>query len=150
MANKNGTKPRRGSAKKGKAPSSAKSDANKPSDKPKSPSYKTQGIIANIDLIDGAFSIDPIPPYVFEQKMKGISEKSLLFVPTCGDNEDEGVIVDAKIVTGDCMFSTPNGVDLNALIALKNGGVKIEVEVELTGREKEKKLAPQSLKTVKA
>jgi len=150
MANKNGTKPRRGSAKKEKAPSSANSDANKPSGKPKSPSYKAQGIIANMDLTARSFSIDPIPPYVFEQKKKGVAEKSILFVSTRGDKEDEGTILDAKIITSDCMFSTPKGVGLNALIALKNSGVKIEIEVELAGGENEKKLAPQSLKTVKA
>jgi hypothetical protein len=72
MANMNGTKPKRGSAKKEKAPSSANSDANKPSGKPKSPSYKAQGIIANMDLTAHSFSIDPIPPYVFEQKKKDL------------------------------------------------------------------------------
>ena len=148
MTSKNGTKPGRGSAKKAEAVVAA--DANKSSDKPKSPNYKTQGTIANIDLTTRSFSIDPIPPYVFEQKKKGVAEKSILFVPTCGGNEDVGKILDAKIITSDCMFSGPKDVDLNALIALKIGGVKIELEAELADENNKKKLTSQSLKTVKA
>ena len=148
MASKNGTKPGRGSAKKAEAVVAA--DANKSSDKPKSPNYKTQGAIANIDLTTQSFSIDPIPPYVFEQKKKGVAEKSILFVSTRGDKEDEDAILDAKIMTSDCTFSRMKGVDLNTLIALKNGGIKIELEVELSGGKNKKKLTPKSLKTVKA
>lgn len=150
MANKKGTKTRRGSAKNEKVPSSANSDANKPSDKPKSPSYKTQGIIANMDLTARSFSIDPIPPYVFEQKKKGVAEKSILFVSTRGDKEGEDAILDAKIMTSDCSFSRMKGVDINTLIALKNGGIKIELEIELSGGKNKKKLTPKSLKTIKA
>lgn len=116
--------------------------------------YKTQGTIASIDLMCKSFTMDPISPYVFEQRKGDSMEKFMLFVLV---DDKDNVIKSTKILTCKPDFkistnkNTDKDVDLGALIALKNGREKIELEVELkddfdAGKDK---LQVESLKTIK-
>ena len=89
--------------------------------------YKTRGTITSIDLIGRSFKIDPISPYVFEQKKGENSEKFMIFV-TSEDKEKN--IRDSWILKCNPYFKVPTDIDLCAIIALKNGREKIELEVE--------------------
>lgn len=108
--------------------------------------YKTQGTIASIDLMDKSFTIEPASPYAFEQKKGEGTEKFMLFV-----EDKSSAIKEAKILTCKTYFKMKVDVDLCAMLALKNGREKIELEVELkddfdAGRDK---LQVESLKTIK-
>lgn len=89
--------------------------------------YKTRGTITSIDLIGRSFKIDPISPYVFEQKKGENSEKFMIFVTS--ENKEKN-IRDAWILKCNPYFKVPTDIDLCAIIALKNGREKIELEVE--------------------
>lgn len=116
--------------------------------------YKTQGTIASIDLMDKSFTIDPVSPYAFEQKKGDGTEKSMLFVlvEEKGSAIKGAKMLSAKVLTCKSGFKmSKKDIDLGAMIALKNGREKIELEVELkddfdAGKDK---LQVESLKTIK-
>ena len=90
--------------------------------------YKIQGTIASIDLMDMSFTIDPISPYMFEPKEEDSTKKFMIFVAS----EDKASnIRGARILKCKPYFKAPAKVDLGAIIALKNGREKVELEVEL-------------------
>lgn len=90
--------------------------------------YKTQGMIASIDLMNKTFTIDPVSPYLFEQKDGDNTEKSIIFISEAGDKS--GTCRDAKMVTSHHVFALPDQIDLGAIVALKNGRDKIELAVD--------------------
>ena len=110
--------------------------------------YKIHGTIASIDLIDVLFTIDPISPYVFEQKEEGSIKNFMIFVSS---EDTTSNIRGARILKCKPYFKAPEKVDLGAIIALKNGREKVEFEVELQdGFDVEKdKIQITALKTMK-
>lgn len=108
--------------------------------------YKTHGTIASIDLMNKSFTIDPISPYVFEQRKGDGSEKSIIFV----SGEDGNSNRNASIQTCNRAFKIPTGkgIDLGVIIALKNGREKIELKVvSLKGKNS---LKVESIEIIKA
>ncbi len=89
--------------------------------------YKTRGTIASVNLTDKSFTIDPISPYVFEQRKGDGSEKFILFV----SGEDGKSNRNANVQTCNRAFEIPSkiGIDLAVIIALKNGREKVELKV---------------------
>lgn len=89
--------------------------------------YKTQGTIASIDLMNKTFTIDPVSPYLFEQKKGDDTEKSIIFISEAEDKS--GTCRDAKMLASHQVFALPDQIDLGAIVALKNGRDKIELAV---------------------
>lgn len=130
------------------APSLAPSDNTSSNSGVKSVCYKTQGTIASIDLVQHSFTIDPISPYVFEQKEEDSTKRFMIFVSS---EDTTNAIKGARILKCKPYFKAPGKVDLGAIIALKNGHEKVELEVELQdgfGVEKDK-IQITALRTVK-
>lgn len=90
--------------------------------------YKTQGTIASIDLMSKSFTIDPISPYVFEQRKGDGTEKFILFIS--GDDCKSSRNANVQIRNRAFKMSTANGIDLGLMIALKNGREKLELTVK--------------------
>ena len=90
-------------------------------------SYKTKGFIKEINLDNGAFTIEPTSPYAFEMRTStGVSEKHVLFV-----RGDVGVSsAKAVVVPERCWFNAkaPMG-DVATLISLRHARDKLEIEV---------------------
>ena len=91
-------------------------------------SYKTQGFIKEIDLNNGAFTIEPTSPYAFEMRTPvGVSAKHVLFV-----QGDVGVSsAKAVVVSEGSLFDAeaPMG-SVATLINLRHAHDKLEIEVD--------------------
>lgn len=88
------------------------------------PRYTVQGTVSVVDLTKRTFTLDPVSPHVFEGKdVDGTSIKSVIFV-----NAVDKV---GKIVECGKPFYIPHGIDLGAIIALKNGRDKVEISTSL-------------------
>lgn len=90
--------------------------------------YMTQGTIASIDLMGKTFTIDPVSPYLFEQKKGDNTEKSIIFISESEDKRNENR--DAKMLASHQVFALPDKIDLGTIVALKNGRDKIELAVD--------------------
>ena len=91
-------------------------------------SYKTQGFIKEINLNNGAFTMDPTSPYAFEMRTStGVSAKHVLFVQ--GDAGASSV--KAVVVPEGSLFDAEEPMGCVAtLINLRHAHDKLEVEVE--------------------
>lgn len=123
-------------------------DAKKRTNKVRIPAcpYKTQGTISSINLMSKSFTIDPISPYVFEQRKGDGTEKFILFV----SGEDCKIARNANVQIRNRAFAIPTvkGIDLGVIIALKNGREKLELKVKsLSGKNA---LEVESIEIIKA
>lgn len=100
--------------------------------------FHTEGLIKEVAIQDGTkvtFKLEPIAPYIFENKKDdGSTERCLLFVED-GKNPSA-----AKIITAGYEFVAPKPADFHSLIIAKANRIKVKVEAEFVIKSKLKKV----------
>ena len=91
----------------------------------------TEGLIKEVAIQDGTkvtFKLEPVAPYIFENKKDdGSTERCLLFV------DDDKNPSAAKIITAGYEFVAPKLADFHSLIIAKANRMKVRIEVNIKG-----------------
>ena len=90
--------------------------------------FLTEGLIKEVAIQDGTkvtFKLEPVAPYIFENKKDdGSTERCLLFV-----NDDKNPSA-AKIITAGYEFVAPKPADFHSLIIAKANRMRVKILVD--------------------